>query len=70
MWVTGKVAKVAKMKRILFSRYKGVDINKKCKNIIKQAKIDFEFKPAQNIKDDSKSFFAFARTKTKSRLEY
>jgi len=61
MWVTRKVAKVVKRKRIVFSRYKDkshpavVDINKKCKKFIKQAKIDFKYKLAQNIKDDSKN---------------
>jgi len=69
------MAKVVKKKRIVFSRYKDksnpavVDINKKCKKIIKHAKIDFEYKLAQNIKDDSKSFFNYARSKTKSSVK-
>jgi len=75
MWVTRKVAKVVKRKIIVFSRYKDkshpavVDINKKCKQIITQATIDFEYKLAQNIRDDSKSFFANVRNKTKSTVK-
>ena len=73
--MTRKVAKVVKRKRIVFSRYKHkshpavIDANKKCKQMIKKAKIDFEYKLAQNIKEDSKSFFAYARSKTKSTVK-
>ena len=68
-------SKVVKRKRIVFSRYKDkshpavVDVNKKCKQMIKKAKIDLEYKLAQNFKDDSKSFFACARSKAKSTVK-
>jgi len=33
--------------------------------MIKKAKIEFKYKLAHNIKDDPKSFFAYARSKAK-----
>jgi len=75
MWVTRKVAKLVKRKRIVFSRYKDKShpssggYQQEMKKIIKQAKIDFKCKLAQIIKDDSKSFIAYARSKTKSTVK-
>jgi len=49
MWITRKVAKIIKRKRIVFSLHKDklhpavVDINKRCKQMIKKAKIAFEY---------------------------
>lgn len=74
IWMTRKVGNVIKRKRKVFARHRDrlhpavVDINKKCKKLIKKAKINFEQKLALNIKHDSKSFFAYARSKTKSKV--
>jgi len=36
---------------------------------VKKSRRRFEYKLAQKIKDDKKSFFAYARSKTKSRVQ-
>ena len=44
-------------------------VNKKCKSLIRKAKIDLEYMLVRNIKHGSKSFFVYARSKTKLTVE-
>jgi len=41
---------------------------KHAKSLVKKARRKFEEKLADNIKEDRKSFFAFARSKSKSKV--
>ena len=46
-----------------------VSAEKKARILLKKAKKDFELKLAKNIKEDRKSFFAYARSKSKSKVK-
>ena len=75
LWVTKKVQRMIRRKQRAFRKYqnqktsKNFDHYKKCqketKQEIRKAKRDFERKLAQNIKEDSKSFYAYVRSKQK-----
>jgi len=45
-----------------------ININKKKTKVLRDAKKNFELKLVKNIKNDSKSFFAYARSKSKSKF--
>ena len=75
IWLTRRAQKCIRRKQRAWKRYKS---NKTTKNLehyklcqreakreIKTAKRDFEKKLAQNIKEDSKSFYAYVRSKQK-----
>jgi hypothetical protein len=68
-------ASVIKMyKRAVYAKYKDKShtvvckMNKKCKDLIKSAKKEFEQKLHEIIKLDSKSCYAYARSKSKSKV--
>ena len=71
VWMTHKALKSVKKKYKVYSKYKSRDhpacvaATKKAKTDIKNAKRNFEYKLAQNIKKDKKSLFAYARSKSK-----
>jgi hypothetical protein len=76
-WMTRKVKKLVANKRLLWKRYDATrnpalwEEYKKSrtttKSAIKKAKTEFEEKLAANIKEDSKSFFAYTREKQRTR---
>jgi hypothetical protein len=69
-WMTQGVQKAVKKKRKLWRKYKQTGrrelydgfskVNSETKGMIKAAKEDFESKFANNIKENPKSFFAYA----------
>ena len=71
---THKAYKAVKKKYRTFARYKDknhpayVTASRKAKKLIKAARRNFETKLAAKIKDDKKSFFAYLRSRTKSRI--
>ena len=75
LWVTKKVQRLIKRNQRAFRKYKKQRTKKnfghyrQCQKDTKQeirlAKRDFERKLAQNIKEDSKSFYAYVRSKQK-----
>ena len=75
IWMTNKALKYVRRKGKVYKKYKNNDhpavkaANRLVTKEIKKAKRNFEKKLAQNIKQDSKSFFAYARSKCKCRTE-
>jgi len=71
VWMTHKALKSVKRKYKVYSKYNSrihpacVAAAKKAKTDLKNAKKNFEYKLAQNIKKDKKSLFAYARSKSK-----
>ena len=75
LWITKKAKRMIRRKERAWRRYqkqkttKNHEYYKRCqieaKQEVRQAKKDFERKLAQNIKDDSKSFYAYVRSKQK-----
>ena len=65
MWITHKAMKLIAQKRKAFAKYKNhhnsavKKINIKTTKVVSSAKYNFESKLAQNIKNDTKSFFAY-----------
>jgi len=75
LWMTGKVLRNVKKKHKLWKKWKDSSddnseikykkqVNKASK-LVRLAKRDFERKIAKNIKKDSKTFFKYARSKTR-----
>ena len=66
--------KAVRQRRQVYSKYKNtrhpayLRAAKRAKLLVNEARRLFEEKLAQNIKDDRKSFFAFARSKSKSKV--
>ena len=75
LWVSRKAIKAIKKKRKTFARYKDGshpacrEANRKASKEIRSAKRNYEKKLAENIKYDSKSFFAYVRSKSKARVK-
>ena len=73
--MTNKALRSVDRKSKVYKKYKDKDhpafqrANRTAAKEIKKAKRNFEKKLAQNIKHDSKSFFAYARSKTKSKIQ-
>jgi len=73
IWMTNKALKYVRRKGKVYKKYKNNDhpavkaVNRSVTKEIKKAKRNFEKKLAQNIKWDSKSFFAYARSRSKSK---
>ena len=69
-----KALKCVRKKNKVFSKYKDMDhpavwtANLKAKMALKKARCLFEKKLASNIKCDKKSFYAYARSKAKSKI--
>ena len=74
IWMTHRSRKLVAKKRMVFAKHKDrhhpavVTANKKASKALRQAKRNFEVKLAKNIKKDAKSFFAYARSKGKSKF--
>ena len=70
-WMTHKALKAVKHRRLIYNKYKDsrhpayVKAAKLASYLIKQARQNFEELLAKNIKEDRKSFFAYARSKSK-----
>src|SRR5664279_4367358 len=75
IWLTYKAKNLVLKKRTVFAKYKDKDhqavrkINKKASKEVKKAKRNFEKKLAQNIKNDVKSYYAYVRSKCKSKVK-
>jgi len=73
--MTNKALRSVDRKSKVYKKYKDKNhpvvqrANRTATKEIKKAKRNFEKKLAQNIKHDSKSFFAYARCKTKSKIQ-
>jgi len=71
VWMSNEALKSVRRKHKVFQRYKNKDhpavqaANRKAARKIKSAKRKFERKLADNIKQDKKSFYAYARSKSK-----
>jgi len=74
VWMTLAAYKAVRQRRQVYSKYKNtrhpayLRAAKRAKLLVNEARRLFEEKLAQNIKDDRKSFFAFARSKSKSKV--
>ena len=74
-WITRKAMRAVENKRKVFAKYKDQrhpaykTASKKARTEVKKAKLNFESKLAENIKYDSKSFFAYVRSKSKARVQ-
>ena len=74
IWMTHKAVKLVGRKRRIFHKYKDIShpavkaANKAAKSELKRSLKNFEKKLAQNTKTDRKSFFAYIRSKTKSKV--
>ena len=75
VWMSYKAMKLVTRKHRVYKRYKSVHhpayvkATKEAKKEIKKAKKRFESKLAQNIKNDKKSFYAYVRSKSKSKTK-
>jgi len=75
MWMSHKALKCVRKKNKVFSRYKDrkhptvQTANSKAKKELKKARCLFEKKLASNVKCDKKSFYAYARSKAKSKIQ-
>ena len=75
LWMTNKALKCVRRKNRVYRKYKNCDhpavkaAHRQVTKEIKKAKRNFEKKLADNIKQDSKSFFAYARSKSKCKTE-
>jgi len=69
IWITKKALKKVKKKRKVYAKYKDrkhpavEKANREASEEVKRAKQNFEDKLAKNIKQDTKSFFAYVRSK-------
>jgi len=74
IWMTHKALKLVRKKRKVFTKYKDDHhpavkaACKAAKSEIRSARKNFERKLAQNIKQDLKSFYAYARSKSKCKV--
>ncbi len=75
IWMTHKAVKLTTNKRKVYAKYKDKDhpavrkSAKKATKEVKRAKKNFEKKLAKNIKQDKKTFFAYMRSKSKTRAQ-
>ena len=74
-WITYKAVRAIERKRRVYSKYKDRDhpacksANKEASRSVREAKIGFELKLSENIQQDSKSFYAYVRSKSKTRVK-
>ena len=72
MWLTYKALKCVKRKHRVYRKYRNsqhpacVRSSRKASGEVKKAKLNFEKKLAENIKKDSKSFFAYVRGRSQA----
>lgn len=75
IWMSHKALKAVKRKNKVFKKYKDkahpaiVRANKTATKELKNAKHNFEKKLAENIKKDKKSFYAYNRSKSKTKVQ-
>ena len=75
VWMTQKALRYVRRKHRVFTKYKNIDhpavkaANVKAEKEIRRAKLNFERKLALNIKQDRKSFFAYARSKSRCKKQ-
>ena len=75
VWISHKAVKLVKMKRKVYRRYKDTfhpavrAANSEAQKELRKSVINFENKLALNIKSDWKSFFAYVRSRTKSKVQ-
>ena len=75
IWITHKAKKLVSRKHKAYNKYKDSQhpaVKSACKAArveLRNSRRNFEKKLADNIKDDNKSFFAYARSKTKSKVQ-
>ena len=75
IWMTNRAFKSVRKKLKTFSKYKDKNhpavkyANAKAKTELKKARRSFEKKLARNIKQDRKSFYAYARSKSKTKVQ-
>ena len=73
VWMTFRAKRAVINKRKVFARHKDSDhpscreANKKAAREIRSAKLNYEKKLVENVKFDAKSFYAYVRSKSKSR---
>ena len=74
IWTTQKGLKAVKHRRLIYNKYKDsrnlayVKAAKHASNVVKQARQNFEKILAKKTKEDHKSFFAYARSKSKCNI--
>lgn len=75
IWMTYRAVKAVKRRHKIFRKYKDPEhpackkADKKASVATKQSKRSFELKLAQKIKTDKKSFFAYVKSKTKTKVK-
>jgi hypothetical protein len=75
VWMTFRARRAVINKRKVFARHKDSEhpscreANKRAAREIRSAKLNFEKKLAESVKFDAKSFYAYVRSKSKSRSE-
>ena len=73
VWMTYKARKAVMNMRKVFAKHKDsghprcVEANRKATREVRSAKLNYEKKLAENIKYDAKSFYAYVRSRSKSR---
>ena len=73
IWMTHKAIKLVLKKRKVYAKYKDKNhpavkkVNREATAEVSRAKLNFETKLASNIKNDHKSFFAYAKRNNRSR---
>ena len=73
VWMTYRARRAVINKRKVFARHRDsahprcVEANKKAVREVRSAKLSYEKKLADNVKFDAKSFYAYVRSKCKSR---
>ena len=75
MWMTYKALKAVKLRHKVYRKYKDHShpacrtADRKASAAVKNSRRHFERKLSLNIKEDKKSFFAYARSKTKTKVQ-
>jgi len=75
MWLSHKALKIVKHRHKIFRKYKDSShpackkANRQASKVVHQSRRTFESKLGSKIKDDKKSFFAYARCKAKSKVK-
>ena len=75
LWMINKAVRAVKTKHKVFSRYKDIThpayikASVSAKKEIRRAKLNFEVKLSENIKSDTKSFYAYVRSRCKSQVK-
>jgi len=76
IWMTHAAHKAVQQRRQVYQKYKStshpayVRAARRAKSLVKAARKQFEDRLALNIKEDRKSFYAFVRSKSRSKLSY